>query len=96
MYKDIPLLNLAGIFHQARYPKDAAILLHAAIEHAPLQPANYLALGNVYATLSDYNRSIACYDNVLKLQPGLENVVTTKYATLCHKRLDRGLIELHE
>ncbi|XP_031341481.1 tetratricopeptide repeat protein 17-like isoform X2 [Photinus pyralis] len=95
-YKDIPLLNLAGIFHQARYPKDAAILLHAAVEHAPFQATNYIALGNVYAVLSDYNRSVACYDNVLKLQPDLEDVATTKYATLCHKRLDSGLLQLHE
>ncbi|KAF5282200.1 hypothetical protein FQR65_LT02897 [Abscondita terminalis] len=95
-YKDIPLLNLAGIFHQARYAKDAAILLHAAVEHSPFQATNYIALGNVYAVLSDYNRSVACYDNVLKLQPELENVATVKYATLCHKRLDSGLIQLHE
>ncbi|KAF5282029.1 hypothetical protein FQA39_LY00553 [Lamprigera yunnana] len=95
-FKDIPLLNLAGIFLQARYAKDAAILLHAAVEHSPFQASNYIALGNVYAILSDYNRSIACYDNVLKLQPELENVATVKYATLCHKRLDSGLIQLHE
>lgn len=95
-YKDIPLLNLAGILHQSRNSEEAAILLHAAIDHDPFQASNYLALGNVYAVLANYNRSIHCYDNYLKLQPGFEDVVNAKHAILCHKKLERGLLQLHE
>ncbi|XP_018331207.1 tetratricopeptide repeat protein 17 isoform X2 [Agrilus planipennis] len=95
-YQDIPLLNLAGIFHQSHNHKDAAILLHAAIDHAPAQPLNYLALGNVYAALTDFNRSVACYDNVLRLQPDYDIVATVKYATLCHKKLETLLSQLHD
>lgn len=90
------MLNLAGIFHQSRLSKDAAILLHAAIDHNPYQAKSYLALGNVYAVLADYNNSVNCYDNFLKLQPGIEDVITAKYATLCHKKLESGLLKLHE
>lgn len=95
-YRDIALLNLASIFHQARYPGEAAIILHAAVDHAPHQPANHFALGNVYAVLSDYNRSVACFDNFLKLRPGLQEAITSKFATICHRKLEKGLLDLHE
>lgn len=84
------------MFHQSDYSSDAAVLLEAAVDHAPVQLINYLALGNVYAVLADYNRSVANYDVVLKLQPGLDNVITAKYAILCHRNLGESLITLHE
>lgn len=90
------MLNLAGILHQSKHSKEAAILLHAAIDHDPYQAVNYLALGNVYAVLANYNRSINCFDNFLKLQPGLEDAINAKHAILCHKKLENGLLQLHE
>jgi hypothetical protein len=55
-YRDLALLNLGAIFHQSRLPAEAAIILHAAVDHAPLVAPNYFLLGNVYAILGDYNR----------------------------------------
>lgn len=95
-YRDIPLLTLAGIFHITKYSKDAALILHAAIDHAPYEPMNYLALGHVYTMLSDYNRSVLCYDNILKLKPDYQDVITVRHATLCHQKLENGLMNLHE
>ncbi|XP_069702487.1 tetratricopeptide repeat protein 17 isoform X1 [Periplaneta americana] len=95
-YKDLALLNLGAIFHQARFPAEAAIILHAAVDHAPLMAQSHFLLGNVYAVLGDYNRSIACYDNAMKLRPSLDQVTRTKHSVLCHRKLEKGLLDLHE
>lgn len=95
-YRDIPFLNLALILHKARYSTEAAIILHAAVDHAPIQPTNYFVLGNVYASMGEYNRSLACYDNLLKLMPDMQQAHTAKHAILCHLRLKNELMELHE
>jgi hypothetical protein len=55
-YRDLALLNLGAIFHQSRFPAEAAIILHAAVDHAPLSAPSHFLLGNVYAILGDYNR----------------------------------------
>jgi hypothetical protein len=55
-YRDLALLNLGAIFHRARFPAEAAIILHAAVDHAPLMASSHFLLGNVYAVLGDYNR----------------------------------------
>ncbi|XP_021915404.1 tetratricopeptide repeat protein 17 isoform X2 [Zootermopsis nevadensis] len=95
-YRDLALLNLGAIFHQARFPAEAAIILHAAVDHAPLVASSHFLLGNVYAVLGDYNRSVACFDNAVKLQPDMDEVTRIKYSVLCHKKLERGLLHLHE
>lgn len=95
-YRDIPLLNLAGVFHQARRHQEAAIILHAAVDHAPTQLLHYYALGNVYTVLAEYNRSLACYSNILKLDPNMQEAATLKHAILCHQKLERELLGLHE
>lgn len=55
-YRDLPLLTLGELLFQAHRPAEAAIVLHAAVDHAPNTPLSHLALGNVYAELGDYNR----------------------------------------
>ena len=55
-YRDLALFNLGAIFHQAHYPAEAAIILHAAVDHAPLIAQSHFLLGNVYAILGDCNR----------------------------------------
>ena len=55
-YRDLALFNLGAIFHQAHYPAEAAIILHAAVDHAPLMAQSHFLLGNVYAILGDCNR----------------------------------------
>ncbi|XP_067009164.1 tetratricopeptide repeat protein 17 [Anabrus simplex] len=95
-YRDLALLTLGGVLHQARASSEAAVVLHAAVDHAPMEASNHLALGTVYAALGDYNRSVSCLDNALKLQPGLEVAARIKHAVVCHRKLEHGLLELNE
>ena len=55
-YKDLALLNLGAIFHQAKRSAEAAIVLHAALDHQPRTAEANLMLANVYVVLGDYNR----------------------------------------
>ncbi|CAH1997575.1 unnamed protein product [Acanthoscelides obtectus] len=95
-YQDIPLYNLAGILHQARHSKEAAMVLQKAIEIAPEQAIHYLAIGNVYAALGDYNKSVVYYDKFLEMNPGQKDVVANKHATLCYWKLEKGLLSFQE
>lgn len=72
------------------------MVLHAAIDHAPLQPANYYVLGNVYAVLAEYNRSVACFNNLLKLQPEMEEIKTVRHAVMCVHEFESELMQLQE
>lgn len=94
-YRDIPLLTTGGILHAARQSAEAAIVLHTAINYAPDQSRQHLALGNIYATLGDYKRAIACYDNCLKLSPNMQQAHTAKHAILCHQKIEETLTTLH-
>ncbi|XP_015120948.1 tetratricopeptide repeat protein 17 isoform X2 [Diachasma alloeum] len=90
-FRDIPLLTTGGILHAAKHSAEAAIVLHAAIDYAPTQSHQHLALGHVYAILGDYNRSIACYDNSLKLTPSMEQAKQAKFVILCCQSLGKSL-----
>lgn len=84
---------LAGVLHQARDSEDSAELLLAAINLAPDQPIHLLALGNVYASLAEYNKSIVYYDKYLKVRPD-QDVIANKYAALCFWKLENDLWKL--
>lgn len=91
-YRDIPLLTTAGILHAAKYSGEAALILHAAIDHNPIESHHHLALGHVYMSLGDFERSAACYDNCLKLKPEMIEAEQMKYAILCHRLLETTLL----
>ncbi|XP_070162882.1 tetratricopeptide repeat protein 17-like isoform X1 [Polyergus mexicanus] len=91
-YRDIPLLTTAGILHAAKYSGEAAIILHAAIDHNPIESYHHLALGHVYTSLGDFERSAACYDNCLKLAPETREAEQMKYVILCHRLLETTLL----
>ena len=55
-YKDVPLMNLGNILHRSHYPSEAALVMHAALDHNDTNPVTHFTLGNVYAVLGDYNR----------------------------------------
>ncbi|XP_048514403.1 tetratricopeptide repeat protein 17 isoform X2 [Athalia rosae] len=93
-YRDIALLTTGGILHAAKHSSEAAIILHTAISYAPTQSHQHLALGHVYATLGDYNRSVACYDNCLRLAPTMDQARHAKHAILCHQKLEIALTSL--
>ncbi|KAK6619738.1 hypothetical protein RUM43_012498 [Polyplax serrata] len=89
------LLNLGTLLQELQRLGEAAIVLHSAVDHDPVQYITHLALGNVYAALGDYSRSLACYDNVLSLSPGNVRALQLKHALLCRKKLESGLLEIH-
>lgn len=95
-FRDIPIHNLAGTLHQARHSKEAAMFLHSAIEHAPKEAIHHLALGSIYASLGDYNKSVQYYDRYLELKPGQKDVIANRHAILCYWKLETGLIQLQE
>ncbi|XP_025159816.1 tetratricopeptide repeat protein 17 isoform X3 [Harpegnathos saltator] len=95
-YRDIPLLTTAGILHAARYSGEAAIVLHMAIDYNPLESYHHLALGHVYTSLGDFDRSAACYDNCLKLAPETTEAKQMKYAILCHRLLEMTLLSFNQ
>lgn len=85
-------MTTAGILHAAKYSGEAAIILHAAIDHNPTESYHHLALGHVYTSLGDFERSAACYDNCLKLAPETTEAEQMKYAILCHRLLETTLL----
>ncbi|CAH0560129.1 unnamed protein product [Brassicogethes aeneus] len=95
-FRDIPVHNLAGILHQSRHSKEAAMFLHSCVDHAPKEAIHHLALGNVYASLGDYNKSVHYYDQYLNLKPDQKDVIANRHAILCYWKLETGLIQLQE
>lgn len=71
-------------------------MLHKAIELAPNQAIHYLAIGNIYAAMGDYNKSVTFYDKFLDMKPGQKDVIANKHATLCYWKLERGLLSFQE
>ena len=95
-FRPLPQLSLATILHRARAFEEAAIVLHGAIDINPSIPHAHYTLGNIYATLADYNKSVICYENVLKLAPHFQEAKLRKAAVLCHANIENALKAQHE
>ncbi|XP_014214648.1 tetratricopeptide repeat protein 17 [Copidosoma floridanum] len=95
-YRDIPLQTTGGIFHAANYSKEAAVVLHNAIEYAPTEPLHHLTLANIYAHLGEYNKSVEYYDNAIKYNPDLDVAKKAKHTILCNLKLESSLSALHQ
>ncbi|XP_050299085.1 tetratricopeptide repeat protein 17-like isoform X4 [Anthonomus grandis grandis] len=91
IYQDIPLHNLAGILHHSRHPLEAIQLMNSAIKLAPNVPIHYFALGNIYASMTDFNNSIKNYDKCLELDPQNKEVANNRHAMLCYYKLENAL-----
>jgi tetratricopeptide (TPR) repeat protein len=61
-FRDIPLLSLGTILQRTKNLNDSIVVLNAAVDHAPNTPENQLALGNSLIMMSDFNRSMECYE----------------------------------
>ncbi|KAF7488128.1 Tetratricopeptide repeat protein 17 [Sarcoptes scabiei] len=95
-FRPIPLLSLATVLHRSRNYEEAATVLHDIIEIAPEIPHSHYILANIYTLMTDYNRSIICLDNVLKLCPRFEEAKLRKHAVLCHNSIENALKTQHE
>ncbi|KAH7642607.1 LOW QUALITY PROTEIN: tetratricopeptide repeat protein 17 [Dermatophagoides farinae] len=95
-YRSIPLLSLATILHRSRSYDDAVIVLHGIIDMAPEIPHSHYILANIYTVMTDYNKSVICLDNVLKLCPNFLEAKLRKHAVLCHIGIENALKTQHE
>lgn len=96
LYRDIPLHNLAGIVHKSGRSKEALAMLHTAIQYASTPNLHYLALGNIYFALGDYNKSISYLDKFVEIEPKHTDISALKEAGLCFSKLETHLIDIQE
>lgn len=52
-------------------------------------------VANVLKVLADYNKSVICFENTLKIQPDFEAAVKRRNAVLCHSKLEAMLESKH-
>ena len=52
-------------------------------------------MGNVHATLMQFNNSAQSYADALKLQPQFDAAKSRRHAVLCHHKLEQALEEQH-
>eukprot|EP00106_Octopus_bimaculoides_P009784 XP_014777226.1 PREDICTED: tetratricopeptide repeat protein 17-like [Octopus bimaculoides] len=95
MQKDVALISLANVLHRARYSNEAAIVVHAALDVSKELNVNHFTLGNIYEVLGEYNKSVICFENTLKIQPEFEAAAKRKHAVLCHAKLESALEAQH-
>ncbi|XP_003741463.1 tetratricopeptide repeat protein 17 [Galendromus occidentalis] len=94
--KDVALISLANVLHRGHRSDEAAVVVHAAIDIAPDNPICHFTLGNIYAVLGEYNKSVICYDNMLKLQPEFRSARQRLHAVRCHAKVENALERQHQ
>nr|XP_015193805.1 PREDICTED: tetratricopeptide repeat protein 17 isoform X1 [Lepisosteus oculatus]XP_015193806.1 PREDICTED: tetratricopeptide repeat protein 17 isoform X1 [Lepisosteus oculatus] len=67
--KDVPLISLANIFHNAKLWDDAITVASMAVEIAPHFVVNHFTLANVYIAMEEFEKAMHWYESTLKLQP---------------------------
>jgi len=93
--RPVSLISLANVLHQSLEPEDAAKVLEVAVDHDPTESVGHYTLGNVYAVLMQFNKSIASFDYALRITPDLPWVEKRKAAVKCHQKLEEGLERQH-
>ncbi|KAL4224492.1 Tetratricopeptide repeat protein 17 [Mactra antiquata] len=92
---DVALISLANVLHRAQKSNEAAIVVHTAIDVSRELNVNHFTLGNIYAVLGEYNKSVICFENTLRLQPDFEAAAKRKHAVICHAKLEMALEAQH-
>lgn len=67
--KDIPLLSLGVTLQRTKDYNDSFVVLNAAIDHEPNIAENQIALGNALFLMSEFNKSMECYETARSLDP---------------------------
>lgn len=94
--KDIALGSMANVLHRAKHSLDAAILMHAALETSSDLDIAYFSLGNIYASLGQFDLAELCYKYVEEIHPGFEAAVERRHAARCEIKLDKQLEKQHK
>ncbi|XP_078405690.1 tetratricopeptide repeat protein 17 isoform X3 [Cetorhinus maximus] len=82
--KDVPLISLANIFHNAKLWDDAIIVATMAVEIAPHFVVNHFTLANVYVAMANYEKAMRWYESTLKLQPEFAPAKDRLRTIQCH------------
>ncbi|XP_063294194.1 tetratricopeptide repeat protein 17 isoform X1 [Pelobates fuscus] len=88
--KDVPLISLANIFHNAKLWNDAIIVASMAVEIAPHFVVNHFTLANVYVAMEEFEKAMRWYESTLKLQPEFAPAKDRIRAIQCHLLLKKG------
>ncbi|XP_053801440.1 tetratricopeptide repeat protein 17 isoform X2 [Vidua chalybeata] len=87
--KDVPLISLANIFHNARLWNDAIIVATMAVEIAPHFVVNHFTLANVYVAMEEFEKAMKWYESTLKLQPEFAPAKNRIRTIQCHLLLKK-------
>ena len=93
IWKFSALLSMANVLHRTHHSEDAVTVLHKAIEITPDNPALHFTLGNIQATLLNFNESAESFRMALKLQPNFEAAKRRRHAVVCHQKIEHALEE---
>ncbi|KAI5936353.1 tetratricopeptide repeat protein 17 isoform X4 [Manis javanica] len=88
--KDVPLISLANILHNAKLWNDAVIVATMAVEIAPHFAVNHFTLGNVYVAMEEFEKALVWYESTLKLQPEFIPAKTRIQTIQCHLMLKKS------
>ncbi|KAK2501085.1 hypothetical protein MC885_004582, partial [Smutsia gigantea] len=88
--KDVPLISLANILHNAKLWNDAIIVATMAVEIAPHFAVNHFTLGNVYVAMEEFEKALVWYESTLKLQPEFIPAKTRIQTIQCHLMLKKS------
>ncbi|KAM9302072.1 tetratricopeptide repeat protein 17 [Gastrophryne carolinensis] len=88
--KDVPLISLANIFHNAKLWNDAIIVATMAVEIAPHFVVNHFTLANVYVAMEEYEKAMRWYESTMELQPEFAPAKDRIRAIQCHLLMKNG------
>ncbi|XP_061854180.1 tetratricopeptide repeat protein 17 isoform X1 [Colius striatus] len=87
--KDVPLISLANIFHNAKLWNDAIVVATMAVEIAPHFVVNHFTLANVYVAMEEFEKAMKWYESTLKLQPEFAPAKNRIRTIQCHLLLKK-------
>ncbi|KAK6026579.1 tetratricopeptide repeat protein, partial [Ostertagia ostertagi] len=82
--RDVALVSLANICHQAGLLHSALIAAGTALSASPNLVAIHFTIANIYASMGDYQRALEFYYSTLSLQMNFEPAKERIRAIYCH------------
>uniref|UniRef100_A0A1I7UK78 TPR_REGION domain-containing protein n=1 Tax=Caenorhabditis tropicalis TaxID=1561998 RepID=A0A1I7UK78_9PELO len=86
--RDVALVSLANICHQAGLLNSALVFAGAALSTSPRLVAIHFTLGNIYASIGDYQRALNFYYSTLSLQSNFQPAKDRIRTIYCHSSQD--------
>ena len=91
----VSLVSLGNVLHQSLRSEDASTVLEIAADTDPLNVVSHYTLGNVYAVLMQYNKSVDSFHQAVTILDELDWVKKRKAAVICHRKLEMALEAQH-